>query len=217
MRANCEGEKNESEYGSQCIDNRKQKEPEEKKLFEIEGRKGLYMESETISDKYDARPKGIETLTLSQFATSYTKCNIIPKDLCFNEKNVSEKTGYIIDHITEEPLPSFIKLSTNAIYRLRKYSTVLRIHSSSKKEGEEAYFAEMQLFTPWRSPQLEVWTKPEECIKEYQKRLETISIVKRKTFPFSMNEIIEEMNAQERLNQVSDEVKKQIRWARCSR
>ena len=141
MRANCEGEKNESEYGSQCIDNRKQKEPEEKKLFEIEGRKGLYMESETISDKYDARPKGIETLTLSQFATSYTKCNIIPKDLCFIEENVSEKTGYIIDLITEELLPSLIKLSTNAIYRLRKYSTVLRIHFSSKKEGEEAYFA----------------------------------------------------------------------------
>ena len=95
------------------------------------------METETICDKYDARPEGVEKLTLSQFATSYTKCKKIPKDLTFNEKNVTNETGYIIDHITEENLPSFIKMSTNHVYRLRRYSTVLRIHSgaNSKVDG----------------------------------------------------------------------------------
>ena len=108
-----------------------------------------------------------------------------------------------LDHITQENLPRFIRMSTNDIYRLRKFSTVLRIHSSAKKEGEEEYFAELQLFSPWRSSQLELWTDPEECIKEYQRRMETISIVKGKTFPFCMNEILAEMKLQETLDQVS--------------
>ena len=183
---------------------------DEDKLFQVEGREGLYKETETLWDKYDARPEAVENLTLSQFATSYTKCKKLPKGLQFNQKNVTNETGNIVDHITQENLPRFIRMSTNDIYRLRKFSTVLRIHSSSKKEGEEAYFAEIQLFSPWRSSQLELWTNPEECIKEYQKRMETISLVKGKTFSFSMNVILEEMRVQETLDQVSDEVKERL-------
>ena len=62
-------------------------------------------------------------------------------------------------------------------------------------------------FSPWNSPKVESCTNPEECIEEYHKRQEIISMVKGKTFPFSMNEIIDEINAQETLNQISDEVK----------
>ena len=108
---------------------------DEEKLFEVEGREGLYKETETLWDKYDARPEAVENLTLSQFATSYTKCKKLPKGLQFNQKNVTNETGNIVDHITQENLPCFIKMSTNDIYRLRKFSTVLRIHSSSKKVG----------------------------------------------------------------------------------
>ena len=80
---------------------------------------------------------------MSQFATSYTKCKKIPENLEFNPKNVTDETGFIIDHITEDPLPKFIRMSTNDVYRLRDFSKVLRIHSSAKKEGEEAYYVEI--------------------------------------------------------------------------
>ena len=65
-------------------DHEKDSEKDEKRMFEIEGRKGLYIETETLCDKYDARPDGVEMLTLSQFATSYTKCAKPPKGLNFS-------------------------------------------------------------------------------------------------------------------------------------
>ena len=96
----------------------KEKSPEERDVFEIEGRNGLFTEIEMIFDKYMARPEGVENLTLSQFATSYTRCTKKPKNLAFNDKNVTNETGSIIDHITEEHLPCFIQMSTNDIYRV---------------------------------------------------------------------------------------------------
>ena len=59
----------------------------------------------------------------------------------------------------------------------------------------------MQLFSPWRRPDLDIWRK--NCIEEFQKRRETIEKVKKKTFPFSMNEMIAEIQAQEALNPTS--------------
>jgi hypothetical protein len=46
----------------------------ENNLFTVPGRKGLYSMTEKIQDKYAARPEGVEELTLSQFATSYSRC-----------------------------------------------------------------------------------------------------------------------------------------------
>ena len=79
----------------------------------------------------------------------------------FNNQGVTDLRGSIVDHISEEFLPLYIRLSTNEVYKLRKYSSILRIHSSGKKEGEEEFFAELQLFTPWRSDELETWEQPE--------------------------------------------------------
>ena len=93
---------------------------------------------------------------------------------------------------------------------MQRFSSVLRIHSSAKKDGEEEYFAEMQLFSPWRSEDLKAWENPEICIKEYQKRQKSINKVKVKTYPFSMNELIEEIKAQELLNHISDEMKETL-------
>ena len=36
--------------------------------------------TKTIFDKYEARPEGVENLTLSQFATSYTRCTKTPEN-----------------------------------------------------------------------------------------------------------------------------------------
>ena len=129
----------------------------ENNLFTVPGRKGLYMLTEKIQDKYAARPDGVEELTLSQFATSYSRCKRKPKTVEFNEKGVTEKKGNIIDHLTEQHLPQHIKLKTNQVYRLRKFSSVLRMHASSKKDGVEEYYAEMQLFSPWREEHLKKW------------------------------------------------------------
>ena len=175
-------------------------------LIRVSGRQGLFMETKTMNEKYNARPEGVETITLSQFATSYTKCQKKPKNITFNSKGVTDETGFIIDHITEEPLPRYIKMSTNEIYRLRGYSTVLRIHTSSKKAGEEAYFAEMQLYSPWRFKQLDTWTEAGEIVKEYRERKDIIKTVREKTFLFSMSELIEEIKAQQALDQISDEI-----------
>ena len=99
------------------------------------------MKKASINDKYALRSEGIEKLTLSQFATSYSKCANRPKKVIFNNDGGSDEKGDIIDHSTEDLLPKHIKLTTNEVYYLRKFSTVLRIHNSSKKSGEEELFA----------------------------------------------------------------------------
>ena len=112
-------------------------------MISIHGREGDYLEVASVNDIYDARPIAVNDLTLSQFATSYKKCPIKPKRLRLETNGASEETGYIIDHITGEPLPRYIQMNTDSkeIYRLRRHSTVLRMHASYKKSGDEEYFA----------------------------------------------------------------------------
>ena len=63
----------------------------ENKFITVPGREGNFMMSESIHDKYTNRPIGVEKLTLSQFATCYTKCKKKPKDVTLNDLDVSEK------------------------------------------------------------------------------------------------------------------------------
>ena len=44
-----------------------QPDQDEETLIKVEGRKGVYREKVSTNDKYAARPKGVENLTLSQF------------------------------------------------------------------------------------------------------------------------------------------------------
>ena len=151
---------------------------------------------ETISelDRYAARPKKLGELTLSQFATSYTQCKKLPERYEFVE-NVTKERGVIIDHLTKECLPLYMKLTAGEIFKLRKFSTVLRMHSSSKKDGEEELFAEMQSFSPWKPIDLVVWRNQKRCHDEYESRKKKINTLKKKTFAFSMNELIKEVKA----------------------
>ena len=176
-------------------------------FIKVEGVKGRFLMVKSINDKYGIRPKGVESITLSQFATSYSKCRTKPKDITFNEEGCTDECGIIIDHLTEKSLPKYIKLNNiDEFYRLRQFSTVLKIHTSSKKSGEEEYFAEMQLFSPWRPADLESWENTETCVKEFNRRRYDIMTVRKKTFPFSMNKLIEEIKAQEGLNHIADEI-----------
>ena len=177
---------------------------DEEKLFRVPGKKGLYKEAESICKKYAARPKGIENLTLSQFATSYTKRYKKPKNCNFNAENVSDEKGFITNHITDVQLPRYVRLSTNEIFGLRRYSSVLRLHASAKKDGCEEFFAELQLFFPWREEDLERWDKDVACLEAYQSNLNIINIVRSKTFAFPINEVLDEMKIQEALNDLND-------------
>ena len=51
----------------------------------------------------------------------------------------------------------------------------------------------MQLFLSWHPEKLVDWTDSDKCVKDIQEGQEIIKIVKSKTFPFSMQNIIEEM------------------------
>ena len=128
---------------------------DDKTIFKVDGRDGMYTRTVSMHEKYDARPKALENLTLSQFATSFAKCAKLPKGYKLID-NITKETGNIADYVSGEALPLFIKLSNGEIFRLRKFSTILRIHASSKKEGLEELFAEMQLFFPLREKDLQV-------------------------------------------------------------
>ena len=107
----------------------------ENEMITVPGRQGMYTMAESIHDKYNTRPIGVEDLTLSQFATCYTKCTKEPKTVSFNDFDVSDKREYIIDYMSNQNLPQYIKMSTNEISRLRRYPNVLQILSSSKKKA----------------------------------------------------------------------------------
>ena len=56
------------------------------------------METTFIHDKYAARPKAIERLTLAQFATHYALCSKKPKRLVL-KNGISEETGDYDDYL----------------------------------------------------------------------------------------------------------------------
>jgi hypothetical protein len=68
--------------------------------------------------------------------------------------------------------------------RLRGFPSVLRIHSSKKKEGHEQYFSELMLFYPWRNEIEDLFRcYPEHCIAFYHIKKETIDINRKGMFP----------------------------------
>ena len=71
---------------------------EDGRTFKVHGREGLYMETTSVHDKYVARPKAVERLTLAQFATHYTKCQKKPKKLIL-KNGISEETGDYHDYL----------------------------------------------------------------------------------------------------------------------
>ena len=50
------------------------------------------------------------------------------------------------------------------------------------------------------------WKDTDTCIQEYQQRAEKISIVKSRTFPFSMSGLMEEFKAQQELNEMPNDI-----------
>ena len=106
----------------ETVDQYFQSQKNEEKFVTVPGRQGTYTLTESIHDKYETRPKGVENLTLSQFATCYTKCNKKPKNTTFNDLDVSDKKGLIRDHLSNQYLPQHIKMSNNEILGVNSLS-----------------------------------------------------------------------------------------------
>ena len=71
----------------------------------------------------------------------------------------------------------------NGYMRLRTMPSILRIHSSKKKEGHEQHYSELLLYVPWRDEEVEFHRySPEECIAMYQSHIENINSIKKELF-----------------------------------
>ena len=87
--------------------------------------------------------------------------------------------------LIEEEAGSFYKNNAckNGYMRLRAIPSILRIHSSKKKEGHEQHYSELLLFVPWRDEEVEFCRhSPEDCIALYQSKIEDINFVKKELF-----------------------------------
>ena len=156
------------EEEDECIEEKiEQLHPEKVKIAD---KVGEYQQTITILDKYQRRPKYLDEISLAQFAMYYVTASKIPKTAVFdgsNEYSENKMTDIPIYTNEEIKLPRYIRLdSMPGFMRCRKKPCVLRTHSSKKKEGAEQYYAEIQLFHPWRSED-EIDRDPEKCKERY--------------------------------------------------
>ena len=108
-----------------------------KEQFDILGRQGKFETAgSTIHEKYQNRLKLLEKLCLAQFATSFETCNAKLKSVKFKD-GASIVKGSINQFGSKRRLPKYIKLDDGGTMRLRNSPSVLRIHSSKKKKGNE--------------------------------------------------------------------------------
>ena len=82
-------------------------------------------------------------------------------------------------------LPRYICLENDlGRMRLRANPSVLRIHSSKKKDDYEQHYSELLLFTNWREEEEEFHPGDKnKCIEEYNKRIEMIKWNKEAIYP----------------------------------
>jgi hypothetical protein len=156
------------------------------KAVTIPGRKGVYKKSVTMHDKYMVRPAELEDICIAQFTTIFQSVKSVPKR-CKMVGGVSEAKGTNklasnIDH----DLPKYIKLDGGLGYMAqRNCPSILRLHSSKKKEGHEQQYAELLLFTPWRNEESDLFRyDPEQCVTLYKDNFPVLKVNKETLFPY---------------------------------
>ena len=108
-------------------------------------------------------------------------------------------------------MPKYIQLSTGKVNRLRRKPTILRIHDSSKKARDEVFYAELQLLSNWRNEDIaHLRQKVSNILDVFNKKPDRVLKVRSKIYPFSIKELIEEVKAQEILNQLPDDMKNRL-------
>ena len=143
----------------------------------IPGRKGRFRTAVTVHKKYANRPIELETVCLAQFATSYESSKKPGEKVSFNDDGVSHQKGLIKQFGTDKMLPKYIELNRGGFMRLRVSPSILRIHSSKKKKGNEGFYAELLLYCPWRNesndlkPPIDKFNENFELVKENKKAI----------------------------------------------
>ena len=151
------------------------------KGINLPGRQGKFRKAVTVHKKYANRPDVLENICMAPFATSFESCKK-PKKAVFNDDGVSEEKGGLKIFGCEEPLPKSIQLKSGGYMSLRKFPSILRIHSSKKKKDEnEGIYSELLLFLPWRS---EVRLR-KDCIQKFDANYDLVERNRKTIYPFS--------------------------------
>ena len=114
---------------------------------------------------------------MAQFATSYESSKKPGKKVSFNDDGVSHQKGLIKQFGTNKLLPKYIELNRGGFMRLRVSPSILRIHSSKKKKGNEGFYAELLLYCHWRNenvdlkPPIDKFNENFELVKENKKAI----------------------------------------------
>ena len=160
-----------------------------RETFSIEGREGTYTQPVSIHEKYHMRPKALDNMNLAQFATSYepvTKKQINEEAIFENDKDFSNNTGPLENHITGKELPKYIRLLDGSAMKLRTFPMILRLHASKNKATpHERIYAELLLFWPWRDEEKLHPDDEDKCRKLYNEHKELIDAYRKKIYPFS--------------------------------
>ena len=153
---------------------------------QIQGHSGKFQKSITVIERYAARPSCLESMSLAQFSIFYTAIKSPPKKVVFDNNGASEAKSSKQIFNTEDFLPHYVELRDKKLgfLRLRTFPSVLRIHSSNKKDGHEKYYSELLLFVPWRDEREEFYRDlPLECKKKYEERKEEIDLIRKIMYP----------------------------------
>ena len=179
-----------------------------------------YIETPSIRDKYQRRPKVLEYITLSQFAKRYVServsagekkaVNTVDKsaDECPESNSIHE--DFVINSSPEHrtQLPNLIELQGDPLpgeskyLRLRRKPLVLRFHKFKKTTNpHEFFFAEMELYRPFRKSSDIFIDDFEQCERLYQHKSASINYVKSRVMEFL--EQVEESRevAQDQINE----------------
>ena len=147
----------------------------------LPGRQGRFRKAITIHKKYACRPNELENICLAQFATSFESCKN-PKKVTFNDDGTSEEKGCIKIFGSSQHLPKFIELKSGGFMSLRRYPSILRIHSSKKKKDKnEDLYSELLLFLPWRS---EIKLR-RSCVELFNSKYDLIEKNRKTIYPHS--------------------------------
>jgi hypothetical protein len=153
----------------------------------IQGRDGKYIVRKSLHDKYSMRPKELQNICFAQFVMAYDDVKSIPvRQRPKMDGYVHSEPGDITRYDNGEGLPKYIKLTNGSVMKLRKYPYVLRLHASHKKQGNEQFYAELQLYYPWRNEKVDLNRNNEDEIASlYIQNQETIETNRAHVFPYS--------------------------------
>ena len=164
-------EEHDEDSEDELIDN-----DDEKKPVKIAGRDGKFKEAISIHERYAKRPDYLEKMCLAQFASVYVLTTRMKKGTEWSKEKDKKRCSVEASTIAmfkmdkndkDEPevlLPRYIDLREFklGLMRARCYPNVVRTHNSRKKDGDEFYYAELQLYFHWRDENKDLRSKDNE-------------------------------------------------------